>query len=61
VRELRRAVEHVVLFTDLSRSRIEPREEALGRARVPRVEASFRSAKARVINDFDRGYLEQAL
>jgi DNA-binding NtrC family response regulator len=61
VRELRHAVERAVLFTDPQSSCIEPRKESPIAPPEPRVDASFRSAKARVVTHFERSYLEQAL
>jgi two-component system, NtrC family, response regulator GlrR len=61
VRELRHAVKRAVLFTAAGASCIQPIEESprLPEKRVP--DSSFRSAKARIINHFERNYLEMVL
>jgi two-component system, NtrC family, response regulator GlrR len=59
VRELRHAAERAVLFAEPGRSALQPSEDLPTLA--PRGDASFQRAKARVVSDFERNYLEAVL
>jgi two-component system response regulator GlrR len=63
VRELRHAIERAVLMTDVSAPAITPSDIwlAVPSADDRRARESFQSAKARVVEQFERHYIEQLL
>jgi two-component system response regulator GlrR len=61
VRELRHAVERAVLFTSADAACIRPAAESSRLPQKGSLDSSFRSAKARVVNHFERNYLEMLL